>query len=62
MSPRNGNGGFGQGQGRGQGNFQGAGPGGECVCPKCGEKVAHQPGVPCYSVNCPKCNSQMVRG
>jgi hypothetical protein len=65
--------GSGQGSGRGQGGGQGrgrgrmggnrpsAGPGGYCICPKCGERVIHQAGVPCYSVNCPKCNAAMMR-
>ena len=38
------------------------GPGGYCVCPKCGEKIAHTPGVLCTSVKCPKCGSFMNRG
>ncbi len=51
----------GQGRGRMGGNQQGAGPGGNCVCPNCGEKVPHQQGVPCYGVNCPKCGTKMQR-
>ena len=62
--------GYGRGQGRGQkqgkglgrGNWSGAGIGGFCVCPSCGEKVPHQRGIPCNSVNCPKCSAAMVRG
>jgi hypothetical protein len=61
--------GAGSGQGRGQGRGRGmtggtrpgAGPAGYCICPGCGEKVAHQAGVPCYSVKCPKCGLEMVR-
>jgi hypothetical protein len=60
--------GQGQGGGRGQGQGPGrmggpraAGPGGECVCPKCGHKVPHQVGKPCYSVNCPNCGTAMLR-
>ena len=55
--------GMGRGGGRGRmgGNRPGAGPAGECVCPSCGAKVAHRAGVPCYSVNCSKCGSRMVR-
>ena len=37
------------------------GPGGECVCPKCGYKAPHQRGVPCYQQKCPKCGSMMTR-
>lgn len=55
--------GMGQGRGRGRmgGNRPGAGPGGNCLCPNCGTKVPHQPGIPCYSMNCPKCGTRMVR-
>jgi len=55
--------GMGRGGGRGRmgGNRPGAGPSGECVCPSCGTKVPHQAGVPCYSINCPKCGARMVR-
>jgi len=53
----------GQGQrgGRMQGGRAGSGPGGNCVCPKCGEKISHKPGIPCYSVSCPKCGANMIR-
>ncbi|MEM7815171.1 MAG: DUF134 domain-containing protein [Candidatus Aenigmatarchaeota archaeon] len=40
---------------------RGAGPGGECECPKCGAHVAHERGVPCYSLKCPKCGAAMAR-
>lgn len=57
--------GRGLGQGRGGGRMGGnrpvGGPGGYCICPSCGTKVAHQAGVPCYSVNCPKCGIRMAR-
>jgi len=56
--------GTGRGQGRGAGGRMGgraAGPGGFCVCPSCGAKVAHQVGVPCFEVNCPKCGTKMTR-
>ncbi|MGD9108368.1 MAG: NifB/NifX family molybdenum-iron cluster-binding protein [Gammaproteobacteria bacterium] len=51
--------GMGRGQGQGRRGF--AGPGGYCVCTSCGEKVKHQPGVPCRSLNCPKCGAIMAR-
>lgn len=45
-------------QGRHQG---GGGPGGHCVCLKCGATVPHQPGTPCREARCPKCGTAMVR-
>jgi len=56
--------GLGMNQGNGgrgrMGGFAG-GPSGNCVCPKCGHKEAHQTGVPCYQKKCPKCESPMTR-
>jgi cation diffusion facilitator family transporter len=56
--------GFGRGFGwqRG-GRMQGEalGPGGHCVCPKCGYKKEHERGVPCSSLKCPKCGTKMTR-
>jgi hypothetical protein len=43
------------------GNRPGAGPGGYCVCPKCGEKTTHERGIPCFEISCPKCGTKMVR-
>ncbi len=47
---------------------QGGGPGrrasgtdGSCVCPKCGHKVPHQRGVPCFEQTCPECGAAMIR-
>jgi len=65
--------GLGRGQGMGAGRGAGAGgrgrmggfaagPGGECVCPKCGARAPHQTSVPCYKQKCPKCGSPMTRG
>lgn len=56
-------GGRGQGRGGGQGRMGGKrmGPGGQCVCPNCGETVKHQAGIPCYSMKCPKCGAEMTR-
>ena len=39
-----------------------AGPGGSCVCPKCGYTTPHTVGTPCYQQTCPKCGSRMTRG
>ncbi len=52
----------GQRGGRMRGNRAGAGPGGFCVCPDCGERITHQQGTPCYEFSCPKCGTKMVRG
>lgn len=49
------------GRGRMGGNLPGSGPGGNCVCPNCGTTVPHQAGTPCYSINCPKCGTKMMR-
>ncbi|MEA2070346.1 MAG: hypothetical protein U9O98_03555 [Asgard group archaeon] len=56
MSKRNESGGRGR-----KGGPQAAGPGGQCVCPKCGAKTDHYVGVPCYQQKCPKCGAQMIR-
>ncbi len=39
----------------------GRGPGGYCVCPKCGYKIPHQRGVPCSSLLCPNCKVNLER-
>lgn len=55
-------GGAGQGAGPGrQPGGSGMGPGGECVCPSCNERVPHEQGTPCYEMNCPKCGAKMTR-
>ena len=51
----------GQGGGRGRMRGRGLGLGGYCICPKCGTRVSHQPGTPCYAMSCPKCGTKMVR-
>jgi len=56
--------GRGQPQGRGLGRMGGpkaAGPSGSCVCPKCGQRVPHERGVPCTKQKCPGCGAAMVR-
>ena len=52
--------GRGGGRGRQPGGF-GLGPSGFCVCPKCGEKVPHKRGTPCYEQKCPKCGGPLIR-
>ncbi len=59
--PGTGRGMGGGGRGRMGGTRPGAGPGGECVCPSCGDTVPHKAGVPCYQVKCPKCGASMIR-
>jgi len=51
-----------RGGGRMGGNLPGSGPGGECVCPQCGERQPHQVGIPCYRRSCPKCGVKMAKG
>ncbi|HOO55784.1 MAG TPA: hypothetical protein PLN69_03105 [bacterium] len=57
-----GRGGMGGGGGRGRNGGFAMGPSGECICPKCGNRVAHQRGVPCINTACPKCGTMMSRG
>jgi len=37
------------------------GPGGDCVCPKCGKAVTHTRGTPCFEIMCPDCKTPMTR-
>jgi len=37
------------------------GPGGSCLCPKCGYKAPHQKGTPCQEKKCPECGAKMLR-
>ncbi len=68
MMPRGSGLGSGGGRGRAAGGGRGrmggplaGGPGGECVCPKCGEKAPHAAGKPCIRMTCPKCGTAMTR-
>jgi len=47
------------GRGRNQGGS--FGPGGFCVCVKCGAKEPHVTGTKCTTLACPKCGHPMVR-
>ena len=40
---------------------EGKGPGGYCVCPKCGYEIPHKPGTPCSTFECPKCKIDLLR-
>jgi predicted Fe-Mo cluster-binding NifX family protein len=50
-----------RGAGRGRAGGFALGPGGNCVCPGCGETVPHQQGIPCYETKCPSCGAPMTR-
>jgi len=55
--------GRGPGQGR-RGRMCGpnpAGPGGECICPKCDYKIPHVAGQPCNEEKCQKCGTLLIR-
>lgn len=58
-----GRGGAGQGQGRGWGggNKPTSGPGGNCICPKCGHKEPYVAGQRCLDRACPECGTKMIR-
>ncbi len=57
------------GKGRGQGGRGGGGVGGsaavgstgDCVCPQCGNREAHERGVPCVKRQCAKCGTFMTK-
>lgn len=49
------------GGGRGRMGGTAAGPGGECVCPKCGLRVPHGRGTPCAGMFCPDCGTALKR-
>ena len=53
--------GRGAGRGKGGGNPPSSGPGGNCVCPKCGHKEPHVAGQRCLDRVCPECGTKMVR-
>ncbi len=47
-----------QDYGEGRGGMR---AGGSCICPKCGGKVPHRPGMPCKDERCPTCGVRMMR-
>jgi hypothetical protein len=51
----------GQGRGRGGGNRPASGPGGFCVCPKCGNKEPHVARQRCIDQVCSKCGAKMIK-
>lgn len=46
---------------KGMNNGGSYGPGGYCVCVKCGKKITHERGVKCTTIKCPDCNHTMIR-
>ncbi|MCF8299103.1 MAG: hypothetical protein K9J13_16260 [Saprospiraceae bacterium] len=52
---------FNQGNRKGKNKGGAFGPGGFCVCAKCGEKIPHQQGVKCTTIKCSKCGTTMIR-
>lgn len=50
---------LGKGKGRNKGGA--CGPGGFCVCTKCGEKKPHQQGVKCTTLKCSNCGHTLIR-
>ena len=40
---------------------RGLGPGGYCICERCGYKIMHKRGIPCSTLKCPKCNLPLTR-
>jgi len=47
--------------GRGRKKGGSFGPGGYCVCTKCGKKVPHKKSVECTTLKCPECGNTMIR-
>jgi len=48
-------------KGKGKNKGGSFGPGGFCVCSKCGHKVLHVKGEKCTSLKCPECGHTLVR-
>jgi len=44
---------------RGSQRPRGLGGSSECVCPSCGYKETHKRGIPCSTINCPKCGTPL---
>ena len=37
------------------------GSGDRCICPKCGETIAHRRGISCQEEHCPACGAKLLR-
>jgi hypothetical protein len=37
------------------------GPGGHCICPRCGGRFPHRRGMHCQDERCPGCGAKMLR-
>lgn len=48
-------------KGKNKGDIPGSGPGGKCVCTKCGHTIPHKIGEPCNELKCSKCGASMTR-
>jgi hypothetical protein len=48
-------------KGKGMNRGGAYGPGGYCICAKCGEKIPRQKGVKCTNMRCPNCGKPMIR-
>jgi DNA-directed RNA polymerase subunit RPC12/RpoP len=53
--------GLGRGGGKGRNKGGAMGPGGSCVCTKCGYKAPHQQGIKCTTIKCPECGHTLIR-
>lgn len=47
--------------GRGRNSGGACGPGGYCVCAKCGYKQLHDRGEKCTTIKCPECGRTLIR-
>ena len=47
--------------GRGRNKGGALGPGGFCVCAKCGYKQPHVRGEKCTTIKCPECGKTLIR-
>lgn len=47
--------------GKGRNSGGACGPGGYCVCAKCGYKQLHTRGEKCTTIKCPECGRTLIR-